>query len=275
MSVVGQIEIKMAAAGVKKQFTKFQVLSSIIPTHVINQVKKYLRKSETDFPNKDSYKQLKKELLRIFGPRPEAAIERAMKRVLVGPPSSLARELKDDICQHDLDCECCPAVISYLWKKQLSAQVRAGIAHIKMTSATFDQVTQLADDIHVSSLPGASGFPAVNAVTSGDHLNETQPGLSYPVPEVNAVRNNRGGRGGRGRGRGGRQNRGNRGAGNSNASTPSASSSSGHRGSKHPDLPSGEWTGCSMHFKHGKGAFFCSEPATCPWKNVFTPRPAK
>ena len=62
----GQIEIKMAAAGVKKQFTKFQVLSSIIPSHVINQVKKFLRKSETEFPNKDSYKQLKKEILRIF-----------------------------------------------------------------------------------------------------------------------------------------------------------------------------------------------------------------
>ena len=90
-------------------------------------IKKFLRKSETEFPNKDSYKQLKKEILRIFGPRPETATD------LVGPPSSLARELKDDICQHELDCDCCPAVISYLWKKQLSAQVRAGIAHLKMS----------------------------------------------------------------------------------------------------------------------------------------------
>ena len=91
---------------------------SIITKHVINQVKKFLRKSETEFPNKDSYKQLKKEILRIFGPRPETATD------LVGPPSSLARELKDEICQHELDCDCCPAVISYLWKNQLSAQVR-------------------------------------------------------------------------------------------------------------------------------------------------------
>ena len=45
--------------------------SSIITTHVINQVKKFLKKSETEFPNKDSYKQLKKEILRILGPRPE------------------------------------------------------------------------------------------------------------------------------------------------------------------------------------------------------------
>ena len=102
---------------------------------MINQIKKFLRKSETEFPNKDSYKQLKKEILRIFGPRPETATD------LVGPPSSLARELKDEICQHELDCDCCPAVISYLWKKQLSAQVRAGIAHLKLTSATFNQIT--------------------------------------------------------------------------------------------------------------------------------------
>ena len=40
-------------------------------------------------------------------------------------------------------------------------------------------------------------------------------------------------------------------------------------------LPSGDWTGCNMHFKHGRGAFFCSGPATCPWKNVFTARPSK
>ena len=271
----GQIEIKMAAAGVKKQFTKFQILSSIVPTHVINQIKKFLRKSEADFTNNDSYKQLKQEVLRIFGPRPEAAIERAMKRVLVGPPSSLARELKDDICHHELDCQCCPAVISYLWKKQLSGQVRAGIAHLKLTSATFDQVTQLADDIHMANLPLASSMPSVSAVASpGASLNETQPGIPYPVPEVNAVRSNRGNRGRGGRGRGGRGRGGQAGA-QSNASAPSSSSTTRHRGTRHPDLPPGEWSGCQMHFKHGKQAFFCSEPATCPWKNIFAQRPSK
>ena len=134
---------------------------------------------------------------------------------------------------------------------------KAGIAHLKLTSATFNQITQLADVIHMYNLHVASSsMSSLNAVTSsGDQLNETQPGLPYPVPEVNAIKNNRGsknGSGGRG-GRRGRVNRGNQGAGNSSA--PSASSSSGHRGSKHPDLPSGEWTRCSMHYKHGNGAF--------------------
>ena len=59
----GQVEIKMAAAGVKKQFTKFQVLSTIIPQNVIEEVKPFLRRSEADYVNNDSYKLLKKEIL--------------------------------------------------------------------------------------------------------------------------------------------------------------------------------------------------------------------
>ena len=40
----GQIEIKMSAAGVKKQFTKFQILATIIPRKVTEEVKPFLRK---------------------------------------------------------------------------------------------------------------------------------------------------------------------------------------------------------------------------------------
>ena len=50
----GQIEIKMAAVGVKKNFTKFQVLATIIPKDVMDEVKPLLRMTETEFPNKDA-----------------------------------------------------------------------------------------------------------------------------------------------------------------------------------------------------------------------------
>ena len=253
-----QVEIKMGAVGVKKNFTKFQVLSSIIPKKVIEQCKPILRKRATDFPNKDAYKQLKNKILKIFGQRPEARMERALSRTLTGRPSDLARQLVNDICLNDFDCRCCPDMILALWKRHLPGTVRAGIAHCKFNKDTFDEVIQLADDIFASNAPSAS----VAAVS----LNETQPALPYPTPEVAAV--NRGGRGGRSRGsRGGR---GNRGGGRGASSAPS-----GNRGSKHPDLPAGEWSGCSMHFKWGKSAHFCSEPATCPWKDIFTPKPAK
>ena len=56
--VFSQLEIKMASSGVKKNFTKFQVLSSCLPQKVITQVKKLLRKNEAEFPEKNAYKLL-------------------------------------------------------------------------------------------------------------------------------------------------------------------------------------------------------------------------
>ena len=154
-------------------------------------------------------------------------------------------------------------------------QVCAGIAHISFTKLTFNEVLQLADYIfETQNVSTPSG--AVNALSSTASLDETQPGLSYPVAEVNAVSRGRGGRGGRGRGgRGGRNNRGGRGGGQQASSESSSQSGPKHKGTKHPDLPPGDWNGCGVHFKYGKNAHFCSEPMTCPWKNVYAPKPTK
>ena len=245
-----------------------------------NEVKSMLIKQETEFTDNNAYKLLKTKILRIFGPKANAAVDRALTRVLVDKPSSLARALVNDICKKELDCTCCPSVVLALWQRQLSSAVRTGIAHCTFNKANFDQIVQLADDIH-SSQP-ASMTRQVAAVS----LDETQPAISYPVPEVAALaRGGRGGRGGRGRGRG---NRGNRGGGQSGGGAQSGGQSGNgqsgggasgnqpkHKGTKHPDLPDGEWRGCSMHFRFGRQAHFCNEPGTCPWRNVFTPRPAK
>ena len=266
----GRAEIKMAQWGVKKQWTKFQALSTWLPKSVLDQVKPLLRKTEDEY-NGDAYKKLKTEVLRIFAPKPEASIERAFNRVLVDKPSSLARQLVNDICKEELEGCCCADVISFMWKKHLSAQVRAGIAKYKLSKDNFNEVTQIADEIHESNLPSVSAVKLDGASA----LNETQPGIPYPVPEVNAIRGtSRGGRGGRGY----RGNRGGRGGGRGGAQNNSGGSqrqAGGHKGTKHPDLPEGEWKGCFMHFRHGRGAYFCAEPATCPWKNIFTPRPTQ
>ena len=207
---------------------------------------------------------LKYKILEIFGPRPEDAIERALNRVLTGKPSQLARALVRDLCKQELeDCECCPAIISTLWKRQLSSNVCAGIAHLEFNHENFSAITKLADDIHSSDQRKVAAL-SVAAVSSS--LDETQPAIPYATAEVAAVRNNRGGnRGGRGSRGGGRG----RGRGSSNSSGQDRP-----KGSKHPDLPSGDQQWCSMHFRHGKGAYFCASPSTCPWKNVYSPRPA-
>ena len=284
----------MSAVGVKKQYTKFQVLSTVIPKTVEDEVQSLLTCQEAEFENNDAYKLLKSEILRIFGPRPEEAIERALSRVLVGKPSQLARALVTDLskCKPPLSCQCCPDIIMAIWKRQLPGNVRAGIASTPFTKDTFDTVVKLADDIFSANKPPSSSVAAysVAAIGSGSgsqqgrsnqapsvNLDETQPGLSYPVQEVNAIRGRGGFRGGRGwRGnRGGRGGGGRGGQSQQQSSGASAPSSSRHKGPKHPDLPAGEWQGCSMHYKFGKQSYFCAEPATCPWKNVFIQRPNK
>ena len=82
------------------------MLSEILPKKVQDQVKHILSLAEEEFPNKDAYLQLKKSVLRIFGPKPEAAVARAFNRVLTDKPSVLARALVNDLA------ECRPQVWS-------------------------------------------------------------------------------------------------------------------------------------------------------------------
>ena len=273
----------MGMSGVKKQYTKFQILSEILPGKVQEEVKPLLRKSETEFPNNDAYKQLKTRVLQIFGPRPEEAMEKALGRVLTGKPSQLARLLVNDLCQDELDCRCCPKVVLALWQRHLPSAVRAGIASTTFNKANFDEICQLADDIFSTqsastkaqayqmsamsaiSSPGSAAASAPSPSPSAS-LNETQPAIPYPQPEVNAIRGGSARSRGRGRGNG----RGGRGRGTSNANQEQR-----HKGTKHPDLPAGVWRGCAMHFKWGRGSYFCSEPSTCPWKDVYASKPAK
>ena len=205
-------------------------------------------------------------------------MDRALGRVLVGKPSTLARALVNDICKKELrGCTCCPAVVMSLWKRHLPGNVRAAIASMPFNADTFKEVTQHADNVFASNAPvTVAAVRSETAVLASPpaSLDETQPGLAYPVGEVAAIR------GGRGRGRGRWQNRGgrgNRGGGNSSSGTQQSGASSGgqgqqkNKGPRHPDNP--PFQGCQMHWKWGKSAFFCSEPSSCPWKNIFSPKP--
>ena len=267
----GQIETRMAAAGVKKQFTKLQVLTTILPARMLAQVKPMLRKTETDFEENNAYKLLKDKILTIFAPKKDQRMEEALSLVLTGQPSQLARDLVDKICKNDLDCDCCPDIILCLWKRQLSSAVKAGIAHCEFNKDTFENVITLADAIHFNtSNGGAAVVAAVGQVQS--QLDETLPAIPYATPEVAAVRGSRGG----GRGyRGGRGNRGgNRGNGRGGGATNTESAQNGQggrgRGPRHPDGPPDR--ACRQHWKWGKSSYFCVEPLTCPWKNHIAPR---
>ena len=228
-----QVEIKMKSDGVFKNFTKLQVLSTILPKRVIEQIKPILRKQETDFPNNNAYLLAKQQIIRTFGASQEADYERACSRVLSGKPSELARSITNDICKKSdaLDGCCCSHIVLGMWKKNLPLAVKQKIAGMEFNKDTFDSVCQQADDVFNSTRPAqvapmvaaVTGFPPqIQGAQPEPSLDETQPAIQYAVPgsfpAVAAVQYYRGGgrgqwRGGRGNGRGGGrgQNRGGRG----------------------------------------------------------------
>ena len=275
-----QIEIKMTTAGVKKNFTKFQVLSSIIPKKIQDQVKSLLRKNEAAFPNKDAYRQLKQKILTIFGPSCEANFDRALQRTLTGMPSELARALVDDICKKELNGCCCTGAVASLWKRALPLAVKQAVSHLEFNKDTFESVVAVADKVWASSRPSgvtiaAMQSPAAESVEEsmnqgfiadpGDPVQVAAQSIVAAVQKFSTRGNNRGrgqrggrGRGNRGGGRGGGQNQ--------NQGKP-------HRWSnltKSADNPPNSV--CKKHYVFGKSAHWCEEPVTCPWKDYFIPK---
>ena len=288
-----QLEIKMTSAGVKKQYTKLQVLGSAIPKNVQDQVKSYLSKSEAEYTQNNAYKLLKTRILKIYGESEEARFERALQRTLTGKPSELARTLVTDICDHEMDGCCCRRAVATLWKKNLPVAVRQAVASLKFDKDNFETVVGVADSVYASTRPTGITVAAIQSTPGPVHswtattphqattdLNQgfvADPGDPVQVAAqsiVAAVQSfgrgrgrGSGGRGGRNQGRGvSRGGRGNRGgAQNQSGGT--------HRWSnlkKHADGPPSSV--CRKHYVFGKSAHWCEEPATCPWKDYFVPK---
>ena len=284
-----QIEIKMQQHGVKKQFTKLQTLSTVLPKIVIDEIKHFLGRKEDEFPENNAYLITKQEILRIFGQSEDAQFERAMQRVLVGKPSQLARGLVGDLCTKRLKDCCCHRFIGGLWRRQLPAGVRQVIADTPFNADNFDKVLQTADNVYASTRPtqnqvsvaAISGPEVSKAHDSAFHPSWSGPPEDGQEQQIAAYNVQRGGgqRGGRGQGRGGRGgrgyrgNRGNRG-GSGNGRGGQGNQGQGehprHKTKRHAD--STPYESCFRHWTYGKSANFCMEPGSCPWKDFWVPK---
>ena len=267
-----QLEIKMKSNGVKKNFTKLEILTQVLPTHVINGIKPILRKQEDEFPANDAYLQAKREVMRLFGPSEESHFQKAMSRVLSGKPSQLANDLINDMCEHELEGCCCRRWIFGLWHRQLPSAVKQAVAHKKFSKETLKDVLELADKVYESTRPP----PTIAAVQQQAHEDAFhQDFQSYgqaeaEAPEVAALGRGRG----RGRGRGGRGGQGRGAAQNSQTSTNTrifyTKENPRWTTPRHADLP--PYHACKSHWTWGKSCFKCQEPNKCPWKKFVTPR---
>ena len=292
-----QVEIKMKSAGVKSNFTKLQVLSTILPQKVEDTIKNLLKKQESEFTNKDGYLQAKKKIIRIFGPHESADFERAFNRVLTGKPSQLANDLIDDLCDKELKNCCCLKTVGGLWRRAMPSSVRQAVAHYDFTRQNLENILQVADDVYTSSRPASAQVAAIAAPVQTtatppqdppevlnqafsqafslppEHIAATtqiaQQAVAAQIAAIYQTGRGRGrGRGGRGSGRG--NNRGGRG-GATGSAPPYSATNPRHRTPRHPDLP--PFGVCKRHWQFGKSSFTCLEPYTCEWKKFIQPKP--
>ena len=266
------IESSLKHMGVKKQWSKREVLHSLLPDDVQIRVKHILKKDQ-DSAGTHPYKTLKLELLKIYAPKPEAAFNRALARTLTTSPSDLAAAIIDDLCTcaEPLQSECCQRVVWGMWSQKLPDSLRQRLSGKTWNQNTYKNILELADAFHdtnqsIAATPTMS-VAAVSTSKPSNDANETLPAIPYAV---NAVSSNRGNRGQRGNPRSNRGNRGGRGGNNrgNNRGNQNQNSTSRWPTTRHADLPDKIKTVCFNHHTYGRSAFHCTDPLTCEWASI-------
>ena len=293
------IEASMRHATVHSQWTKREVLQSLLPDNVRDEVRYLLRLPE-DKAGTTPYKDVKVAIIELFGPKPQDAIDKALTRVLTTRPSALGKQLIDDICKcsPQLKSQCCADIVFGLFRRQMPTAVRNALARETFNHKNYTEVFTLADKVFHSNKGEAPSVSAVRPIATGSAaavaatpaaeaaapVVTVSPEIAALQAEVAALKkaNRGGGRGGRNNRGGGNQNwgggnqssgsnrGGNRGGGCGGRGGQSAQ---GGRGPRHPDSPPN--SACQVHWQRGRGAWWCADPQNCPWKDITTPRPTQ
>ena len=178
------IEGSMKHMGIKSQWAKREVLHSLLQDDVQVTVKHLLRKDQTA-AGTHPYRDLKKELLKKFAPKPEAAFEKAMSRKLTdfSCPSDLAKQLIDDLCTCSpaLTSECCQKVIYGMWLRELPLVIRQKLAGEAFNAITYKTLLDSADALHLTT-ESTQQVAAVKSSVKTQPKNQTQDlnALSQP-----------------------------------------------------------------------------------------------
>ena len=253
-----KLETELQIYEINKQFTKRQALIRCLPDEVGKEFKHLINLQETQAGN-TPYKDLKTALLKAYGPRPGAAFQKAMSRVMVSKPSVLLKLLVSDICNQNLKNCCCNSTVWGLFQMKVPMYLKTGLAFEVFNADTMHSVMDKADNLW-----DANQTTEVCAVSPP--VTQTKP---EQPQEVAAVR----GRGGyrNFRGRGNRGYRGGRG-GQNNSQNNQNSNSPDPRGKRHESNP--PWNSCGAHWVFADSAWKCQSPTTCPLKDKVKPKNA-
>ena len=277
----------MKKYGINMQWDKKNSIVPLLPDEVVQECKPILRLTEEE-AGTSIYKDLKTEIMSLYGPRQEDIFKKASALKMTGKPSALGKQLVHVLCPGSKPfegCHCAPIVFGF-WDAQLTPPIRTKLAGREFNINTYKELFKLADEAWLAN-GGATSTPAVVAAVSGPSSPSNPPTsaadqIAALTTQVAALSRGRG-RGARGN-RGGRGNRGNnsssggsgRGQNNQNQNNNSSNSSNSNKphqkGQKHSDLPSNASWACAQHWKKGRGAPYCSDPLVCEWSQVVAPR---
>ena len=247
-----ELEGQLETIGVKSQWVKRIALQQFLPVEIRAEVKSLL-KIQKSASGTDIYKRIKKELIDLFGQKPEDAYLRAKNRVMTGKPSQLGKAIIEDLCDKDkkLDGCCCSKVTWGMFREALPVVVRNHIAELSYNKDTYKDVFTKADQVYDSNR-AAEPLPRQVAAIAKPTSSTTT------TPEVAAVQ-------GSSKGKNKNKNK----AQNQNQSQ--TNTNTGQNGNKKADQKSGvnEENLCRMHAKWKNDANFCSAPWKCKMKNIW------
>ena len=271
----------MKKFGINSQWSKKDAVAEILPEDVIDQCKPILRLTE-DEAGTHVYRDLKAEILKLYGPKDEDAYLKAtaLTRSDNPRPSALGKKILHLICPGAKPFESCHCakIVYGMWVSKLSQTEKAAILSLKFDQTTYQQIFDLADKSWLSTGSSTTAVVAAVATPSSD---ASQAALD--AAQVSAVssrgnfrgrnnRGNRGNRGGRGTYRGGQNNSNQNQTNTRNNSGGQTSGQKPHqKGPRHQDGPPD--SACSRHWSQGKGATYCSDPLVCGWASIIAPRP--
>ena len=249
-----QLEDQMTLIGVKAQWTKKVALVRFLPPEIQSEVKSLLKLNQVAAGN-DIYFRIKKELLELFGQKPEDAYQRAKNRVMTGKPSQLGKAIIDDLTDGDLSCNNCARTVWGMFRESLPIVVRNHIADLPFTKDTYRDVFKKADQVWDSNR-AAEPLPSrqVAAVVASTKPQE---------PSVAAIqRKNQNGQGGQGNKNGQNKNQ-------QNQNNKNNGQNGGQETKKPKPAKLTDDNLCRIHAKWKDNATFCAAPWGCRMKNIY------
>ena len=227
-----QLEMHLESSGCKSQWVKRLIMQKNLPSDVLEDIEDILRKGKAT-AGATAYKVAKDRILELYGPRPEEVYKKAKDLQMTSKPSHLCMQLINILCPEH------PDLLNCCCEKVISGMWREQLPPV-VKSAVANM--QLGNGNLMDTLKHADAVFAANQGAAGVAAVEQQQ------DEVAAFKPK-----------------------NNNKSKPKNKVKKGGQGAS----VSGETPPpgcCNVHKEHGKAAYYCRMPHSCPWA-MFTTAP--